>query len=120
MDDFRTPVTFSSGATATVEQAGGRLLVTIVGEFDECFAGPGAALLEMLAGQHLPVDVDLSGLTFASAAAVTWLLRLYSVVPQDVRVVGTSAPVVELADICSVPLGHDGTLPQLRRLADAT
>ena len=119
MDDFRTPVTFSSGATATVEQTGDRLLVTIVGEFDECFAAPGAALLEVLAGAARPVDVALSGLTFASAAAVTWLLRLYGQVTREVRVVGTSAPVAELADICGVPLGQDGALPRLRRLADA-
>lgn len=103
MADSPNSVTFSSGAIARLAAAPDRLVVTVTGELDACFAPSGAALRKLLAAQDLPVDLDLSGLTFFSAAGVSWLVSLYTQVPSGVRLVAASEAVLEVLDVCGVP-----------------
>lgn len=105
-------LTFSSGATATVHRTTDRVLVTVVGDVDPCFAKPGTGIIRLLAEQGTPVDVDLSGVVFFSAAGAGWLASLYSDVGAEVRVIAAS--VVSSARVRSTASGDS------RRLAQST
>jgi len=121
MDESRGPVVFVSGATATVTQTAGVLVVALAGEVDECFSRTGASLTRTVAAAGKPVHVDLSEVTFFTAAGVAWLVSLYAAADNEVRVVAMSPVVREVLGLCDVPTTSLslGAQRQAGRYADA-
>lgn len=97
-------VILSPDATATVRHTADHTLVRVSGEVDERAATTCRTLADLVVQAGLPVRVDLSGVTFCSAAGVTWLVALYERSETDVRVEAASEPVRELLTACGLPM----------------
>lgn len=115
MNESTFSVVLSADATAVVRYADGRTLVRVAGEVDESAAATFATVVDLAAARGEPVQVDLSGVTFFSAAGVTWLVRLYRRAVGGVRVVATSEPVRQVLRACGTPTASRGGLPSPRQ-----
>lgn len=114
MDASTSSVILSPDATATVRHTPDHTLVQVSGEVDERAAAACEALVDLVVKGDGPVHVDLHGVTLFSAAGVSWLVRLYGRGSSEVRVVGASAPVREVLQVCGVPMQSRGSLPSPR------
>jgi anti-anti-sigma factor len=97
-----------SGARATVTWGTDRCHVVVAGDVDATFDDRGAAVITQTQQLGRPVEVDLSGVTFFSAAGVNWLTSLYKGVEAGVRVVAASDAVQRVLSICDVPMQSTG------------
>ncbi len=111
------PVTLSPDATATVRRAADHTFVRVSGEVDERAATTCRTLVELVVHGGLPVQVDLSGVTFFSAAGITWLVRLYERSEAEVRVVAASEPVRDLLRACDLPMTSRPATSRRRQLS---
>ncbi len=118
MNESTSSVILSPDATAVVRQTPGRAVVQVVGEVDERAASAARSLVDLAVRSADVVLVDLSDVTFFSAAGVSWLAHLYQRGAGEVRVVAASEPVREVLQTCGVPLRSRGGLPSPRH-ADA-
>ncbi len=114
MNESTFSVVLSPDATATVTHAEDHTLVRVAGEVDESAAAAAGYLVDLVVDGGRPVHVDLRGVTFFSAAGVSWLVQLYGLGSGDVRVVGASAPVREVLHLCHVPMTSHRGLPSPR------
>lgn len=108
-------IVLSADATAVVRYADGRTLVRVAGEVDERAAATCETVVDLAAARSEPVQVDLSGVTFFSAAGVTWFVRLYRRAVGGVRVVSASEPVRQVMRACGTPTSSRGGLPSPRQ-----
>lgn len=84
-------------------------LVTLHGEIDLSADHAFDRVLDVVTAWAEPVDVDLSDVTFFSAAGAAFLVRLASVVgPERVTIVGTCPSVELVLEVCGLQLPHAG------------
>lgn len=116
MSESTTSVILSPDATATVRRTGNHTLVRVVGEVDERDAAAAGSLVDLAVDGGLPVHVDLSDVTFFSAAGISWLVRLYRRGTAEVRVIAASTTVREVLQACGLPMSSAGGLPSPRHV----
>jgi anti-anti-sigma factor len=82
----------------------GRLAVALSGEVDRSLAGALGDVVELVAEAQVPVDVDLSEVTFFCAHGVTLITQIQAVAAGgDVRIVSPSPCAAMVLDCCRVP-----------------
>lgn len=119
MDAATFSVPLSPDATAVVLRAPGTTSIRLTGEIDECAVGVARSLVDLVVERGSTAQVDLSGVTFFSAAGVSWLVGLLQRATGDVQVAAASEPVRELLALCGVPITTPGATEQ-RPYAQAT